>query len=49
MMLEMEYPELNDDNDPHGEERFKQARIIEYNKMMQERGKAASMPQYPRE
>ena len=48
-MLEMEHPELNDDNDPHGEERFKQARIIEYNKMMKERGESVPVPTYPRQ
>lgn len=48
-MLEYEHCELNDDNDPHGERRFKRACIEEYNKMMQERGKAAPMPGYPRD
>ena len=48
-MLEYEHPELNDDNDPHGERRFKQACIEEYNKMMSERTNKTPMPAYPRE
>lgn len=47
-MLEYEHAELNDDNDPHGEEKFRQDCLALYNEMMKERAYTPTVPQHER-
>ena len=53
-MLEDEHREicftddLDDNNDPHGERRFKRSCLDMYNEMMQERSQVLTVPQHER-